>query len=247
MKILETDQGWALEHNGKSPIAIEGESFFPDKDVLAAAVTKRGLFIWSDGSIEKAPEASSGAPATEDPPTDPNAQPDDPDPNPVSPEPVTTKPKKASGGTLSGKQAKEISDRAKVQAGDYVMRPEQIKAVGGKDAIKKLSGATKKPAASAEDPEKPRRGRPPKYTPEEREERRKAQAHKYATNRTPEQKALARERAKRWREKNPDKVKQARQKSMEKRQQRYQEDPEFRQQFNEYQRSYKRSKRVEAN
>ena len=245
MKILETDQGWALEHNGKSPIAIEGESYFTDKAVLEAAIEKRSLYIWSDGTIEKTPEDSSGAPPTEDPPTDPNAQPNDPDPNPVSPEPVTSKPKKASGGKISAKQAKEISDKLAVQKGDNILRPEQIEAAGGKEAIKKLSKAAKakKPAASAEDPAKPRRGRPPKYTPEEAERVRKEKAREYAANRTPEQRAAARERAKRWRENNPDKVKQARQKSMEKRAERYRQDPEFREQFNEYQRSYKRSKR----
>ncbi|WNN95175.1 hypothetical protein SEA_MAGRITTE_224 [Microbacterium phage Magritte] len=246
MKILETDQGWALEHNGKTPIAIEGESYFTDKDVLAAAVEKRGLFIWQDGSIEKTPEDSSGAPATEDPPTDPNAQPNDPDPNPVSPPAPKPKPEKASGGKISGKQAKEISEKLAVHKGDNILRPEQVEAMGGKKAVEKLSKAAKKPAASAEDPAKPRRGRPPKYTPEEAERRRKEQAKKYAAERTPEQKAAARERARRWRENNPDKVKEARKKSMEKRAERYQTDPQFRDQFNQYQREYKRSKREET-
>lgn len=242
MKILETEQGWAVEHNGKTPIAVEGESYFTDKSVLVGIIESKGRFVWSDGSIEAEMEDGYGAPPTEDPPTDPNAQPDDPDPNPVSPEPVTTKPKKASGGKVSKAAAERVHAGLEVHKGDNIVRPEFIKAAGGKKVIEKLSETAK----AAEDPEKPRRGRPPKYTPEEREQRRKEQAHKYATHRTPEQKALARERAKRWREKNPDKVKKARQKSMEKRRERYQEDPEFRQQFNEYQRTYKRSKREES-
>ncbi len=245
MKILETDQGWALEHNGKSPIAIEGESYFSDKDVLATAIEKRKMYVWSDGSVKREPEGSSGAPATEDPPTDPNAQPDDPDPNPVSP--PAPKPKKASGGKVSKATAERIHDKLAAQKGDNILSPQQIEAVGGKNAIEKLTKVTKKkPAASAEDPSQPRRGRPPKYTPEEREQRRKEQARKYAAERTPEQKAAARERARRWREKNPDKVKEVRKKSMENRNQRYQSDPEFRQKFNEYQREYKRSKREVA-
>lgn len=260
MKILETEQGWAVEHNGKSPIAVEGESYFTDKNVLVAIIESKGRFVWADGSIEAETEDSSGAPPTEDPPTDPGAQPDDPDPNPVSPEPVTPKEDFANGGVLppqTEEQKAESLARLNMHKGDNIVRPEFVKAAGGEEAVKKLSkvakkkpvakkAPAKKTAASAEDPAKPRRGRPPKYTPEEREKRRKEQAHKYATNRTEEQKALARERARRWRENNPDKVKEARQKSIEKRTKRYQEDPEYRQQFNEYQRTYKRSKREVA-
>lgn len=270
MKILETDLGWAVEHNGRLPIKLDGEEYFPDKAVLEAAIVKRDLYIWSDGSVERTPEKlvvtkaapeqddaaweaaapkdSSGAPPTEDPPTDPNAQPDDPDPNPVSPEPVTTKPKKsrATGGTVSAKASKRVNDKLRAHAGDHQLTAKQIEALGGKEQIEKLAKAAKAKTVSPEDPSQPRRGRPRKYTPEEAEKRRRDQARKYAAERTEEQKALARERARRWRENNPDKVKEARQKSIEKRTQRYQTDPEYRQQFNEYQRTYKRSKREVA-
>lgn len=261
MKILETDQGWAVEHNGKTPIKVEGESYFTDKDVLIAIIESKGRFVWSDGSIEATVEDSSGAPATEDPPTDPNAQPNDPDPNPVSPPAPKPEPKEefANGGVLppqTEEQKAESLARLNMHKGDNIMRPEFIEAVGGEDVIEKATKASKakpkkaptkkKPAASADDPAKPRRGRPPKYTPEEAERRRKEQAKKYAAERTPEQKAAARERARRWRENNPDKVKEARKKSMAKRATRYQTDPQFRDQFNQYQREYKRSKREVA-
>lgn len=226
MKILETEQGWTVEHNGVVPVKIEGTDYFQDKTVLETAIRSRKLYVWSDGSIEKRPEPgsiaalaeeaefenaapkdSSGAPPTQDPPTDPNAQPDDPDPNPTSPEPIVA--------------------------------PKEKKAAAKKPRAKKVPPVE-------ESPDKPRRGRPRKYTPEEAVERRREQARSYASNRTEEQKAAARERARRWRENNPDKVKEARAKSMESRTERYKGDPEYRQQFNQYQRDYKRSKREGA-
>ena len=54
------------------------------------------------------------------------------------------------------------------------------------------------------------RGRPRLYTPEEAAQRRREKAKEYAANRSPEQKDAARERARKWREENPDKVKAAR-------------------------------------
>ncbi len=227
MKILETEKGWAVEHNGTIPVKLDGEGYFQDKAVLTAAVEKRGMYIWADGSVEKVPEArkprkpepkkteaqkdeeweaaapikdSSGAPPSEDPPTDPNAQPDDPDPNPTSPEPVVAPPKKSAEKKPRKKTAKKPAEPAK-------------------------------------------RGRPRIYSEEEAAERRRAQARQYAANRSEEQKAAARERAKRWRENNPDKVKSARQKSMEARAERYETDADYRAQFNEYQREYKRKQR----
>lgn len=210
MKILETDQGWAVEHNGTIPMKIEGTGYFPDKAVLVSAIEKRKLYIWSDGSIERRPEPgsqaalddeaafeaaapkdSSGAPPTEDPPVDPDADKDRPKP---SPKPTAPGNKKS---------------------------------------------RAKKPA---EEPKRGR-GRPRIYTKEEAEERRRQKAKEYAANRSEEQKAAARERARKWREENPDKVKAARDRSMQNRAKRYKEDPKFREQFNEYQREYKRAKR----
>lgn len=254
MKILETEQGWAVEHNGTVPVKIEGTGYFTNKAVLQTAVEKRGLYIWADGSIERTPENpvippapltddeefeaaapkdSSGAPPTEDPPVDPDADKDRPKP---SPKPTAPGNKKA-GGKLSGKPTKLPDDSG------YILTPEAVKALGGEKAIKAVQKASKKGSASGPAEPARGRGRPRLYTPEEAAERRRQKAKEYAAKRSEEQKAAARERARKWREEHPDKVKATREKSMQSRAQRYANDPEFRKQFNEYQREYKRTKR----
>lgn len=107
--------------------------------------------------------------------------------------------------------------------------------------------AAKKTKAAAPAADKPRRGRPPLYTPEEAAERRRQKNREYSARRTEEQRAAARERARKWREENPDKVKATREKSMQSRADRYANDPEYRQRFNEYQREYKRARRAGDN
>lgn len=216
MKILETEQGWAVEHNGIVPVTVEGTEYFTDKRLLTTAVEKRGMYIWVDGSIEPTPEVlvvppaksidddafeaaapkdSSGAPPTQDPPVDPDADKDRPKPSPKPTAPGNKK----------------------------------------RAPAKKKTAPTTEPARG--------RGRPRIYTPEEAAQRRREKSREYASNRSDEQKAAARERARKWREEHPEEVKAAREKSMAKRAERYEKDPTYRAKFNEYQREYKRSQR----
>lgn len=108
LSISKTDDGWAIL-NGTTPIAISGEVYRATKEELVEEVQAKGLFVWSDSSIQKTQEEglsvkgkavraakldaeasvsendAGGAPPTQDPPTDPGADPEDPDPNPTVP------------------------------------------------------------------------------------------------------------------------------------------------------------------
>lgn len=93
--------------------------------------------------------------------------------------------------------------------------------------------------------EKKKPGRVPQYTPEQREERRKARVKLARVNATPEQKAAKAKAAREWRAKNPEKVEAWRVKTYEKRVKRIAEDPEYKEKLNTYQREYKAAKVAE--
>lgn len=97
MQLVQKDGGWSILHDGEA-VAIDGRTQYDERDDLEAQIERRGLFIHSDDTLHHTPdipELNGGtpeptytpppAPATEDPPVDPNADPDDPDPNPTVP------------------------------------------------------------------------------------------------------------------------------------------------------------------
>lgn len=235
MRVAQEDAGWAVL-NGDRPVAINGEVHHEDRDSLVSEIVSRGLFVWSDGSINKEaeprddvsmvfsediPDAPSvptptpisenvdgGAPPTEDPPTDPGADPEDPDPNPTVP-------------------AKPKQKRVKITAD-----------------VKKVAEGIAEDKAAPKAPRKPRVKKPegaPRFT-EEQKAARAEYAKKYRSQMTEEQKEQARERArerqKKWRESHPDKAAEFAKRSSERRRERYNEDPAFRAEYRAKQRQY---------
>lgn len=118
-------------------------------------------------------------------------------------------------------------------AANVVITAKQQKALDGllKQAKKTEAAAPKKS------------GRPRLYTPEEALERRRAQNREAAAKaRAANPKKMA-ERAKKFREDNPEKVEQYRKNSYSSRRARLDNDPEYRAQYNEYQREYRKARR----
>lgn len=60
MRVAEHPEGWAV-FNGESPVKIGGVIGHPDRDALVADIESRGVFVWSDGSIQKEAEPRSDA------------------------------------------------------------------------------------------------------------------------------------------------------------------------------------------
>lgn len=124
MKILETDKGWALEHNGKN-VAIEGESYFTDRAVLETLIEARKMHVWSDGTVNREPEKRRRAPAppTQDPPKDPDADKDRPKPKakaPAKKTATTAEPKRA--GRPRKYTPEEALERRRQQKREYIAK-----------------------------------------------------------------------------------------------------------------------------
>lgn len=255
MRVAQEDAGWAVL-NGDRPVAINGEVHHEDRDSLVSEIVSRGLFVWSDGSINKEaeprddvsmvfsediPDAPSvptptpisenvdgGAPPTEDPPTDPGADPEDPDPNPT----VPVKPK-------------DVEDQLEAAAERRLpSKTQKVKRVKITADVEKVAEGIAEAKAAPKAPRKPRAKKPegaPRFT-EEQKAARAEYAKKYRAQMTEEQKEQARERArerqKKWRESHPDKAAEFAKRSSERRKERYNEDPAFRAEYRAKQRQY---------
>lgn len=242
MRVAEHPEGWAV-FNGESPVKIGGAIGHPDRDALVADIESRGVFVWSDGSIQKEAEPRSDAamvfaqdlpdgaflppletvsgnespgstPPTPGPTEDP---PVDPGADPQDPDPnptVPVKPKRS-----RAKKVVEPADAEKVAE----------ESTGEKPAPKPRKPRAKKPEGA------------PRFNDEQKKAR-AAYAKKYRANMTEEQKekarAAARERQRKWREAHPEKAAEFAKRSSERRRERYNEDPNFRREIRSKQKQY---------
>lgn len=112
MQILEHDDHWVLEHQGKHE-TFQGIVYWDDRSELVSAIENRGFFVWSDGSIKREAEQQKpdDDPSKYDTPDLPHE--DHPKPTtPDSPSDEKPKPKKVDSRGISKRAAKANRERA---------------------------------------------------------------------------------------------------------------------------------------